>query len=160
MRTRRGGSASPSAPALEETNCHRSFRSRACPWLSARGSAQPGSAEGWLRSGGSAPGPAPLGPTATSLSFPLRKQGGLRGQTPACDTSCNETGSACAFPARCKQLMFPTAWPFIVPNLHICILNKTAPGRSPRLSNEIFHPSDIPHPQWLTCFLDCIIYCG
>lgn len=81
-------------------------------------------------------------------------------KSPACDIFYNETGFTFAFATRCKQLLFPTAWPFIVANLHICILNKMAPGRSPRLSNEIFCPSEILHTQWLTCFLDCIIYCG
>lgn len=98
--------------------------------------------------------------TATALNFPLGKPDCLQVQTPACASFSNELGSAFPFARPCKQLSFPTAWPFTVANLHICIWSGAAPGRSSQLSNEICRPSAVLHEQWLTGFLDCIIYCG
>lgn len=66
-------------------------------------------------------------------------------RSPGCDIFYNQMGSAFISAIKYKQLVFQTAWPFTVANLHIFILNEMVSGHSPWISNEIFRPPDILH---------------
>lgn len=66
-------------------------------------------------------------------------------RSPGCDIFYKEMGSAFISAIKYKQLVFQTAWPFTVANLHIFILNEMVSGHSPWISNEIFRPPDILH---------------
>lgn len=149
-------STSPLAPALEEKNydqqtgkfLHRFLQqsSLCCCW-SPHGSSRGSLAE----EGCSHLENAQLDAPYCQLSQPQagishwKSKTIVQDKSPGCDIIYNQMGSAFIFVIKYKQLMFQTARPFTVADLHIFILNEMVSGHSPWISNEIFRPSDILH---------------
>lgn len=89
------------------------------------------------------PGPQPHCPVSqpqTSVSH-QESETVFKHQPPASDIFYNEMGSTWTFATRCKQLTLPTAWPFIVANLHVCIANNAVPGCSVMRFSAIARPA-------------------
>lgn len=82
---------------------------------------------------------------ATSRNSHWKSKAIVQDQSPGCDIFYDQMGSAFISAIKYKQLVFQTAWPFTVANLHIFILNEMVSGHSPWISNEIFRPPDILH---------------